>query len=85
MATINRDSPCLSITSVAHDRLPVFRAEALKNIVCAAFDEARQSGGFAIFAYVIMPDHIHVVTDGSRKPSDTLRFLNGISSRRVIE
>jgi REP element-mobilizing transposase RayT len=84
MATISRDNPCLSITSVTHDRLPVFRTEALKQILCAALDEARHSGGFAIFAYVIMPDHVHIITDGALKPSETLRFLNGISSRRVI-
>ena len=84
MATISRDNPCLSITSATHGRLPVFRTNALKKVVCAALDEARRSGGFAIFAYVIMPDHLHIVTDGALKPSDTLRFLNGISSRRVI-
>ena len=84
MATISRDNPCLSITSVAHDRLPVFRTDALKKIVCAALDEARHSGGFAIFAYVIMPDHLHIIADGTLKVSDTLRFLNGISSHRVI-
>jgi len=56
----------------------------MKEIVCAALGEARLSGGFAIFAYVIMPEHLHIITDGARKPSDTLRFLNGISSRRVI-
>ena len=84
MPTISRDHPCLSISSVAHDRLPVFRADALKKIICAALDEARRSGGFAIFAYVIMPDHRHVITDGARKTSDTLRFLNGISRHRVM-
>jgi len=84
MATISRDTPSLSITSVARDRLPVFRTDAMKKIVCAALDEARHSGGFAIFAYVIMDDHLHLITDGGRKPSDTLRFVNGISSHRVI-
>ena len=43
MATISRDNPCLSITSVAHDRLPVFRTDALRKIVCAALDEAAKS------------------------------------------
>jgi REP element-mobilizing transposase RayT len=85
MATISKDSPCLSITTVALNRLPVFRTERLKAIACAALDEARRSGGFALFAYVIMPDHIHAITDGARKPSDTLRFVNGILSHRVIE
>jgi len=84
MVTISRDTPCLSITSVAHDRLPVFRTDTVKKIVCAALDEARQSGGFAIFAYVIMPDHLHLITEGALKPSDTLRFVNGISSHRLI-
>ena len=84
MATISRDTPCLSVTSVARDRLPVFRKDVMKQIVCAALDEARHSGGFAIFAYVIMPDHLHIMTDGARRPSDTLRFINGITSHRVI-
>jgi REP element-mobilizing transposase RayT len=47
-------------------------------------DEARHSAGFALFAYVIMPDHLHLITDGALEPSDTLRFVNGISSHRVI-
>ncbi len=54
MATISRDTPCLSITSVARGRLPVFRTDAIKKITCAALDEARRSGGFAMFAYLIM-------------------------------
>jgi putative transposase len=45
---------------------------------------AWRSAGFAIFAYVLMPDHLHIMTDGARKPSDTLRFINGIVSHRVI-
>jgi putative transposase len=84
MVTISRDTPCLYLTSVAKDRLPVFRTDAIKIIACAALDEARHSGAFCIFAYVIMPDHLHVLTDGARKPSDVLRFMNGIISRRVI-
>jgi REP element-mobilizing transposase RayT len=85
MLTISKDSPCLSITTVALNRLSVFRTERLKAIACAALDEARRFGGFALFAYVIMPDHIHAITDGTLKPSDTLRFVNGILSHRVIE
>jgi hypothetical protein len=53
MATISRDTPCLSITSVARDRLPIFRTDPIKRIACCAFNEARGSGRFAI-AYVIM-------------------------------
>ena len=56
----------------------------MKNIACSALDEAHRSGRFAIFAYVIMPDHLHLITNGARKPSDTLRFINGITGHRVI-
>ncbi len=49
-----------------------------------ALDEARRSGGFALFAYVIMPEHLHVLADGTLQASETLRYINGILSRRVI-
>jgi len=32
-----------------------------------------------------MPDHIHLITDGSRTVSDVLRFTSGITARRVID
>ena len=67
------------------DRLPVFRTDAIKLITCNALDEARKSGAFAIYAYVIMPDHLHAITDSAIKPSKVLQFINGIISRRVID
>ncbi len=84
MITVSRDTPCLYLTLVTKARLPVFRSDALKIIACTSLDEARRSGGFALLAYVVMPDHLHVLTDGARKPSDTLRFIKGIMSRRII-
>jgi putative transposase len=82
---INKDNLCLFITTVVRDRLPVFRSDPLKNLACRALDEARRSGGFALFAYVIMPEHLHVLTDATRKGSETLRYVNGILRHRVIE
>ncbi len=85
MHTVSRDSPCFYLTSVPKDRLPVFRTDELKVLTCNALNEARNSGQFALYAYVIMPDHLHVVSDSARSSSDTLRFINGIISRRVID
>jgi len=85
MATISKDNPCLFITTVALNRLPVFRTDALKGVACRALDEARHSAGFALFAYVIMPDHLHAIADGTLKASETLRYLNGILGHRVIQ
>lgn len=84
MFQVSRDNPAYYLTSVAHQRLSIFRTDAIKRIVCNALDEARKSGGFLIFGYVIMPDHTHIITDNARKIADTLRYLNGISARRVI-
>jgi len=84
MVTISKDTPCLFITTVARNRLPVFRTEALKAVVCRALDEARTSAGFALLAYVVMPEHLHILADGTRKASETLRYVNGIVSHRVI-
>ena len=85
MHTVSRDSPCYYLTSVPKDRLPVFRTDEIKAVACGAIDEARLSGGFALYAYVIMPDHLHVITDSTLSPSRTLQFINGIVSRRVID
>ena len=85
MHTISRDTPALYLTCVAKDRLPVFRTDAIKLVACAALREARTSGGFSIYAYVIMPDHLHAITDSALKPSKVLQYINGIISRRVID
>ena len=82
---VSIDSPFYYFTAVAHNRLPIFQTDMLKKIMATALDEARRSAGFLIFAYVIMLDHYHIITDSSRAPSDTLRFLNGISAKRVLD
>ncbi len=81
---ISKDNPFYYLTSVTNNRLPVFRTDKLKEITANALDEARKSSGILIFAFVIMPDHYHLITDSARKPSEVLRYLNGISARRVI-
>jgi REP element-mobilizing transposase RayT len=85
MFQVSKDTPAYYLTSVAKDRLPIFRTSALAHIACSAINEARKSGGFLIFAYVIMLDHLHLVTDSSRSSKDTHRFINGIISRRIID
>ena len=85
MFQISRDNPAYYLTSVAHNRLPIFQKDSVKQIVCDALDEARRSGGIMIFAYVIMPDHTHLLTDSAREIKDVLRYLNGVSAKRVID
>ena len=82
---ISRDSEALYITVITKNRLPVFRTDELKAVLCNAIDEARKSAGFLLFAYVIMIDHLHVLTDKPSTVADVLRFLKGITARRVID
>jgi putative transposase len=81
---ISKDNPFYYLTSVTNNRLPVFRTDKFKEITALALAEAGKSAGILIFAYVIMPDHYHLITDSSRKPSEVSRYLNGITARRVI-
>ncbi|MGD9564107.1 MAG: transposase [Pyrinomonadaceae bacterium] len=85
MPYISKDNPCYFFTSVTNSRLPIFRTDTLKEILCTALDEARRSGNFRIHAYSVMPDHLHAVTGGELAPSNTLRYLNGISARRIVD
>ena len=82
---ISRDSQALYITIVAKDRLPVFQTDSLKIVACKALDEARTSTGFLLFAYVIMPDHMHLLTDCPKTSADVLRNVKGLTARRVID
>jgi putative transposase len=84
MFRISKDSPVHYITSVTNNRLPVFRTTKLKEVMCNALNEVRNSASLLIFAYIIMPDHFHALVGSQRKPSDVLRYVNGISAHRVI-
>jgi REP element-mobilizing transposase RayT len=82
---ISRDSPALYITVVTKDRLPFFQTDPIKIIACKALDEARNSGNFLIFASVIMFDHMHLITDCPHSSADVLRYIKGITGRRLID
>jgi len=85
MFQISRRTPAYYFTTVAHRRLPVFRTDKLKQIVCDAYNEARRNHGILILAYVIMHDHVHLLVYSKKEMKETLRLLNGISARRVIQ
>ena len=85
MFRISRTTPAYYFTVVAHHRLPIFRRDELKHIVCDAFSEARRNHGILILAYVIMLDHVHMLVYSEREMKEVLRLLNGVSARRVIQ
>jgi len=82
---ISQDSPALYITIVTKDRLPVFKTERMKELLCNAIDDARKSAGFLLFAYVIMVEHLHLLTNRPSTTSDVLRVIKSLTARRVID
>lgn len=82
---ISQDSPAFYITIVTKDRLPVFRSERMKRVLCQALDEARTSAELLLFAYVVMIDHLHLITNRRSTVSDALRILKGVTARRLID
>ncbi len=82
---ISQDSQALYITVVTKNRLPVFKTDQTKAVLCRALNEARTSAGFLLFAYVIMIDHMHVLTSRPTTTSNVLRVLKGLTARRVID
>ena len=82
---ISQDSPALYITIVTKNRLPVFQTDKMRELLCRALNEARKSAGFLLFAYVIMLDHLHLLTSRPTTTSDLLRVIKGVSARRIID
>jgi putative transposase len=82
---VSQYSPVLYITVVTKDRLPVFRKDEMKEVLCRAIDEARKSAGFLLFAYVVMLDHLHLLTSRPSTTSEVLRVLKGLTARRIID
>ncbi len=85
MFRISKDSQAYYLTSVTKDRLPIFRKAAIAQLTCEAIAESRKKHGFLVFAYVIMLDHLHLVTDDKVGPTDLLRLINGIVGRRILD
>jgi len=81
---VSKDSPVHYLTSVTNSRLPVFRTDNLKVVACAALDEARKSAGMLFFAYVIMPDHLHMLIGSPKNPSDTLRYRKPLEDEPLL-
>jgi hypothetical protein len=60
MATINKDMPCLFVTTAARNRLPVFRTDILKGVACRALDETNALPLFSESFFMQKVKYIHL-------------------------
>jgi REP element-mobilizing transposase RayT len=85
--TYSNENPIYFITTTVTEKLPVFFDEGLCKIVLNNLNFYRDKLGFAIYAYVIMPTHIHLLVQqlGDKNISDFMRDFKSFSAKRIID
>ena len=64
----------------------VFTIEAYFNVMLDSLEYCRNKKGLILFAYCIMPSHVHLLfRDEKENPSGLLRDLKGFSSKKLLK
>ena len=69
------------LTTCTQDRLPRLRDATLVGGHLELLAGRADSEFFHIQAYCFMPDHLHLLVNGTRETSDCLAFINGFKQR----
>jgi len=85
--TYSDESPIYFITSTVTEKLPIFFDYALCKIILENLDFYRKKINFAIYGYVIMPTHIHLLMQqlGEKNVSDFMKGVKEFSSKQIIK
>lgn len=72
------------ITTVTHDRKPIFVNERNCRILLVAVEFFKLTLDYKIFAYCLMPDHFHIILQptGKHNLSYIMRMIKGNFSRK---
>jgi putative transposase len=66
------------LTFSCYRRLPFFSRERTCEWFREALEEARAKFGFQIWAYVLMPDHVHLLVNPGEAAGEMSRFLQAV-------
>jgi putative transposase len=69
------------ITFSCHHRLPYLDSPKTKEILEQVIERTRRTHNFLLYAYVLMPEHIHLLLSEPQNLSSTLRVIKGESSK----
>jgi putative transposase len=71
------------ITFSCHNRLPYLEAPKAKETLEQVIERTRSSHNFLLFAYILMPEHVHLLLSEPKTHSlsSTLRVIKGESSK----
>jgi REP element-mobilizing transposase RayT len=74
------------VTTNTHERRSLFANDNAARVIVRNLGFYRDRGDFALHAWVIMPDHLHlVITPQARQLSDVMRNLKSYTARELIE
>ena len=81
-----REFPSLVTTNIA-DREALFASEAATRMFMQVLDEVRSETAFHLLAFVVMPDHIHliIIPSSSYRLGQIVQLIKGRFSRRYNE
>ncbi len=82
-----RDShgPARFITFSCEHRLPLLGRPAIRDVFVAALAETHSRFSLGLFAWVVMPEHVHLLLRAdSESTIDALRFLKMSVAQRII-
>jgi putative transposase len=69
------------VTVCALDRVSYFHGKALCGWVLRVLKEESARHSFFVRAFCLMPDHLHLLLQGSSLNADLLKFMNGFKQR----
>ena len=79
------------LTAVTYRRIPYFRVSAWARIFCQNLEQARREMGFHVLAFVLMPDHVHLLVwwDPEENPQLTISRIawavKGRTARQMVQ
>jgi putative transposase len=73
------------LTTCTQDRVPRLRDSEIVSHHLSILREEAGKDSFAIQAYCFMPDHLHLLVNGTRDTSDCLAFINGFKQATGYE
>lgn len=74
------------ITTTAASHRPIFQRDVVKHILVDSMNYMRVSGWINLYAFVIMPNHIHLITRflSDHQISDVMREFKKHTSKQII-
>ena len=76
------------LTFSCYRRLPLLSRDRNRDWMIEAIDRARKERDFSVLAYVIMPEHVHIIVSSNKDEYDISWFLKSIKqsvSRRASD